>query len=80
MGISTKSVELTASNNYDYSAQVPEKLIKNGFLSYRIIVSTDNGSITFPGEVEGSPSNWDFHSRCELRNQDIKRSYSSFTF
>ncbi|MBT8296120.1 MAG: cellulase family glycosylhydrolase, partial [Gramella sp.] len=48
-----ESVELTANNNYDYSAQVPEKLIKNGFLSYRIIVSTDSNSVTFPGEVVG---------------------------
>ena len=71
-GNTYESVELTATNNYDYSVQVPERLIKNGFLSYRIIVSTDKGSITFPGGVEGSPSNWDFHSDTKYQTRILK--------
>lgn len=71
-GSTYNSVELTAKNNYDYSAEIPESLIKNGFLSYRIIVSTDDGSVTFPGGVEGSPSNWDFYSEAKYQTRILK--------
>ncbi|WP_089662979.1 cellulase family glycosylhydrolase [Christiangramia echinicola] len=71
-GNTYNSLELTAKNNYDYSAEIPESLIKNGFLSYRIIVSTDNGSVTFPGGVEGSPSNWDFYSEAKYQTRILK--------
>ncbi len=61
-GNTYESAKLKAGNNYDYSVEVPEKVLDNGFLNYRIIVTTDKGKITFPGGVEGSPSDWDFHS------------------
>lgn len=64
-GNTYESVKLKAGNNYDYSAQVPEKLLKNGFLNYRIIVSTDKDTVTFPGGVVGSPADWDFHSEAQ---------------
>ena len=57
------SVELKAENNYDYSTTIPDNLMENGFLEYRIIVSTDKDTVTYPGGVEGSPSDWDFHSK-----------------
>ncbi|MFV8224508.1 cellulase family glycosylhydrolase [Christiangramia aquimixticola] len=56
------SVELMASGNYDYSAQVPQELLTEGILKYRIIVTTSNGKFTFPEGVQGSPDDWDFHS------------------
>lgn len=65
-GNTYETVELSAQNNYDYSALVPEKLLKNGFLNYRIIVSTDSNNYTFPGGVKGSPANWDFYSSKEF--------------
>ncbi|TRO65214.1 cellulase family glycosylhydrolase [Christiangramia sabulilitoris] len=61
-GNNYESIELQAENNYDYSAQVPESMLNNGFLKYRIIVSTTAGNFTFPGGVKGSPDDWDFHS------------------
>lgn len=61
------SVELQSKNNYDYSAEVPEKLLKHGFLMYRLIVTTSEGKFTFPGRVEGSPADWDFHSSAEYQ-------------
>lgn len=63
------SVELQRENNYEYSAEVPEKLLKNGYLKYRIIVSTSEGKFTFPGVVEGSPADWDFHSSKEYQTK-----------
>ncbi|MCM8568307.1 cellulase family glycosylhydrolase [Gramella jeungdoensis] len=61
-----EAIELSAKNNYDYSATVPEKLLENGFLNYRIIVSTNSEKYTFPGGVKGSPADWDFHSSEEF--------------
>ncbi len=61
-GNSYDSVELKAVNNYDYTAGVPKTLLKNGFLKYRIIVTTGKGKETFPGMIQGAPDDWDFHS------------------
>ncbi|MDR5590686.1 cellulase family glycosylhydrolase [Christiangramia sp. SM2212] len=68
-----ESVELKADNNYDYNAEVPENLIKNGFLNYRIIVSTGENEFTFPGGVEGSPSDWDYHSGDQYEVRVLKK-------
>ncbi|MCP9200961.1 cellulase family glycosylhydrolase [Gramella sp. GC03-9] len=56
-----ESVELKAENNYDYSVEVPAKLLEPGFLEYRIIVKTKAGDHTFPGAYDGSPADWDFY-------------------
>ncbi|MUP46176.1 membrane or secreted protein [Gramella sp. BOM4] len=60
-GNTYESVELKPENNYDYAAEVPEKLLNHGYLEYRIIVHTSDEQITFPGAFEGSPSDWDFY-------------------
>ena len=54
------SVDLQEEEAYTYRAIVPENLLKNGFLEYRIIVTTSEGTTTFPGGQEGNPGQWDF--------------------
>ena len=61
-GNSYEAVEMKAKNQYDYSADVPQNLMVPGILTYRIILETTNGKRTFPGDVSGSPENWDFYS------------------
>ena len=61
-GNSYEAVEMKAENQYDYSADVPQNLLVPGILTYRIILETTNGKRTFPGDVSGSPENWDFYS------------------
>ncbi|MFV8281464.1 hypothetical protein ACNKXS_07955 [Christiangramia marina] len=61
-GNSYEVVEMKAENQYDYSADVPQNLLVPGILTYRIILETTNGKRTFPGDVSGSPENWDFYS------------------
>ena len=61
-GNSYEAVEMKAENQYDYSANVPQNLMVPGILTYRIILETTNGKRTFPGDVSGSPENWDFYS------------------
>ncbi|WP_051205206.1 cellulase family glycosylhydrolase [Salinimicrobium xinjiangense] len=55
-----ESMQLQQIKPYTYAAQVPEKLLKNGFLEYRIIVTTSEGTNTFPGGKKGNPGQWDF--------------------
>ena len=71
-GNTYESVELKPLNNYDFSAEVSENLMKEGFLKYRIIVSTEEGKTTFPGRVEGSPENWDFHSAEQYQTKIVE--------
>ncbi|WP_295181456.1 hypothetical protein [uncultured Christiangramia sp.] len=61
-GNSYEALEMKAKNKYDYSADVPQNLMVPGILTYRIILETTNGKRTFPGDVSGSPENWDFYS------------------
>ena len=57
-----EAVQMKAKNQYDYSAEVPQNLLVPGTLTYHIILETENGKLTFPGNVSGSPENWDFYS------------------
>jgi len=68
-----ESVTLKATNNYDYSAKVPENLLKHGFLEYRIIVSTEQDKTTFPDGVEESPEDWDLHSDATYETRILKK-------
>jgi len=79
-GNTYESIVLKASNNYDYSAKVPESLLKNGFLKYRIVVSTDKDKTTYPGGVEGSPSDWDFHSEEEFETKILEKDSPVYLF
>ena len=66
-GNTYESIHLKNKTGYTYSAQVPQKLLAQGFLKYRIIVYTEEGDFTFPGNVVGNPGDWDFHSSDEYR-------------
>ena len=59
-GNTYESVTLQPEKAYAYTAQVPENLLKNGILEYRLIVTTSEGTNTFPGGKKGDPGQWDF--------------------
>ncbi|WP_110688269.1 cellulase family glycosylhydrolase [Salegentibacter sediminis] len=66
-GNTYESIALENKNGYTYSAEVSEKLLTHGFLQYRIIVKTESGDYTFPGNVTGNPGEWDFLSSEEYK-------------
>lgn len=72
-GNTYETVELQAENNYDYTAQVPKELLKNGFLNYRLIVSSYKDTVSFPGGVEGSPADWDFYSDKQFETRILEK-------
>jgi hypothetical protein len=55
-----KPVEMTRISGYDYRAEIPADLVKEGFLNYHIAVTTGTTTETFPGAAKGTPSQWDF--------------------
>lgn len=59
-GNTYESLDLQEEKAYTYRASVPEELLKKGFLEYRIIVTTPEGTTTFPGGKQGNPGQWDF--------------------
>jgi hypothetical protein len=79
-GNTYKVMELKNIGAYNYSAEVPESVLKNGFLKYRIIVTTNKGKETFPGEVSGSPEDWDFYSEEVFITQIVKESKPLYIF
>ncbi|HEA31108.1 MAG TPA: hypothetical protein ENH91_14135 [Leeuwenhoekiella sp.] len=61
-GNSYDHLNLEREKGYTFIAKVPEKLLIPGFLKYRILVHTEANTYTFPGNVQGSPADWDFYS------------------
>ena len=56
-----KVVELKRKDGYSYLAEVPQELLEEGFLNYRLIITTPEGTRTFPADAEGDPGQWDFY-------------------
>ncbi len=79
-GYNYESMELQAENNYEYAVDVPDNLLKHGFLKYRIIVSTSDGKITFLGGTEGSPADWDFHSDQKFETAILEKGSPVYLF
>lgn len=65
------SIELQHQRGYVYTAQVPENLLKIGFLKYRIIVSAGDDNFTFPSRVKGKPSDWDFPDAAQYKTRIV---------
>ncbi|MGW1455439.1 hypothetical protein ACWBC2_10665 [Salegentibacter agarivorans] len=79
-GNTYEAIELKNNNAYNYSAEIPENVLKNGFLEYRIIVTTNKGKETFPGEVSGSPEDWDFYFEEVYTTQIVKETKPLYIF
>ncbi|WP_037320798.1 hypothetical protein [Salegentibacter sp. Hel_I_6] len=79
-GNSYESLELHNNETYNYSAEIPKKMLKIGFLEYRIIVTTEDGKETFPGEVSGSPEDWDFYSEEQFSTRVVNENKSLYVF
>ena len=79
-GNTYEAIELKNNKAYNYSADIPESVLKNGFLEYRIIVTTNKGKETFPGQVSGSPEDWDFYSGEKYSTPVVKENKPLYIF
>ena len=65
---------------YTYTAKVPQNLLKPGFLDYRFIVTTENGTFTFPGRIPGTPGDWDFKNSDQFRTRIVNSENPVYLF
>jgi hypothetical protein len=52
---------MTATDGFEYSAEVPVDLLATGALRYHIALYTQSGVQTFPSGLAGVPADWDFY-------------------
>ncbi|PKP29070.1 MAG: hypothetical protein CVU01_01850 [Bacteroidetes bacterium HGW-Bacteroidetes-18] len=62
-GFKREILKMARNNGYNYTADVPAEMVIKGFLSYNIIVKEKSKSITFPANLEGKPTDWDYYDR-----------------
>lgn len=54
-------IAMKRTAGYTYQADLPQKLIKEGFLRYYITVKDKDHAYTYPSGIESSPEDWDFY-------------------
>lgn len=59
-GNTYSTIQFEKVQGYTYQASIPKEVLHPGYLEYRIIVTTSNGSRTFPSEKIGNPGEWDY--------------------
>ena len=59
---STPTRKMVRSEGYTYRTDIPAANLSGSSLEYNIIVWKDGRATTFPGGVEGQPSEWDFYN------------------
>lgn len=56
----TTTLEMTEVTPYIYQVKLPAGLIEPGYNEYYITAKTQDGTMTWPGEVKAHPWDWDF--------------------
>jgi hypothetical protein len=56
-----QSFDMQRQDGFDYSAEIPGKLLQPGTLRYEIAVLGPGGYTTFPAQVNAFPTDWDFY-------------------
>lgn len=67
-------------NGYDYSATIPDSLTLEGYLNYYISVKESGNIITYPSEVSGMPTNWDFYDKNAYRVPVVAKTKPIYLF
>ncbi len=58
-----KTVDMQSQDGYTWSGQVPADILTPGLVQYRMVVQQGEQALTFPGQHQGHPHNWDFHQQ-----------------
>ncbi len=54
-------IKLVKGAGYGYSAVVPDRLLREGFLRYYLTVTEKGVARTYPSGLTGKPADWDFY-------------------
>jgi len=66
-GFRPEVIKMEKRNGYSYTAGIPEKLLREGFLRYYICVKEKGIYSSYPSAVEGLPTDWDFYDENPYR-------------
>lgn len=59
-GFRSKSYSLKKQNGFSYRTVIPAENLSEGIGRYYLSVKTVSDTISFPGDIQGQPSDWDF--------------------
>jgi hypothetical protein len=55
------ALKMERAQAYTYCVEAPQSLMKEGFFKYMMVVFKNGKKYTFPANVEGSPTDWDYY-------------------
>lgn len=58
----TDNYTMIQKDNFNYQVVIPKEKIYNQSFEYYLVISSDEGLVTFPEKIKGSPEDWDFVS------------------
>ncbi len=67
-------IRLIRRSGYQYSATLPDRFMREGFLRYYIIVTEKGMSHTYPSGLEDNPANWDFYQENPFQIRVVNKS------
>ncbi|MBW3544757.1 MAG: hypothetical protein KY428_04010, partial [Bacteroidetes bacterium] len=76
----TTGLEMKRARGYTYTASIPQKHVRAGFLAYHILVKEKEGFQTFPSGYEGHPGDWDFHDAATYQLRVVARQSPVYLF
>ena len=79
-GFQAVLIPMKKTNGYDYSAIIPDSLTKEGYLNYYISVKESGNITTYPSEVSGQPTDWDYYDKNAYRVPVVSKTKPVYLF
>jgi len=79
-GFDWKLIDMERKNGFTYIAQIPREQMRQGFLTYYILVKSKEKVETFPAGKPGLPYYWDFYDRNPYTVRVIEKNQPIYLF
>ena len=72
--------EMKKGSGFDYSVTIPKDKLMGGAFRYFIVVETESETVVFPGQISGSPADWDFYQSEVYSTKIVEGGSSIYVF
>lgn len=79
-GFRPVNIKMEKRGGYKYTASVPERFMREGFLKYHIVVKANEKTNCFPSGREGNPNNWDFYDPQIYQSRIVNKQSPTYIF
>jgi hypothetical protein len=79
-GFNWKLIDMERKSGLTYTAQIPREQMRQGFLTYYILVKSKDNVETFPAGKPGLPYYWDFYDRNPYTVRVIEKNQPVYLF